>query len=404
MNFLEQRSIPLWKDPTMNSITIVGAGLGGLILARVLHRNGIPATIYEAEPSAQARRQGGLLDIHEQDGQAALAAAGLLDEFRAIIREGAQATRLMDRHGSLLLEQTDDGSGGRPEVPRAELRRILIASLPPETIQWGKKLDRVVSCGDGRHLLYFADGSQAVSDLLVGADGAWSKVRPLLSDAKPEYIGTSFVETFLHDAGARHPASAAAAGKGALMAMAPGQGIFTHREAGDTIHAYVALTRPLEWFADLDFSSAQGIAKVAAEFAEWSPALVALITDGDEVPVLRMLHALPVGHRWQRVPGVTLVGDAAHLTAPAGEGANLAMLDGAELAKAIAAHPDDVEAALATFEKDMFPRSQAAAAESLRILELCLSTQAPTSLVDFLASSLEAERNATEPGSLAAAR
>jgi len=373
-------------------VTIVGAGLGGLILARVLHVHGVPATIYEAELSAETRTQGGQLDIHEHDGQAALEAAGLTDAFRAIVHEGGQASRVLDQHGTVLLDEPDDGGGGRPEVLRGDLRRILIDSLPGEMIQWGRKLTGVRPLGDGRHDLAFADGSAVTTRLLVGADGAWSKVRPLLSDAKPEYVGVTFVETYLYNADERHALTAEAVGGGALFALAPGQGIFAHREAGNILHTYVALNRPAAWIAGIDFTDAvAAAAQVAAEFDGWAPALIALITDGETAPVPRMLHALPNAHRWDRTPGVTLLGDAAHLAPPAGEGANLAMLDGAELGKAIAAHPDDIEAALTAYEAALFPRSESAAVDAHQILELCLGERAPFGLVDFFTGAPEIE-------------
>jgi 2-polyprenyl-6-methoxyphenol hydroxylase-like FAD-dependent oxidoreductase len=86
------------------------------------------------------------------------------------------------------------------------------------------------------------------------------------------------------------------------------------------------------------------------------------------------------------LPGVTLLGDAAHLMVPSGDGANLAMFDGAELGKAIAAYPGDVETALIAYEKDLFPRSTSAAADAARTLELCFGDNAPQSLLNFFIS------------------
>ena len=377
-------------------VTIVGAGLGGLTLARVLHVHGIPATVYEAEPSAEARTQGGQLDIHEHNGQLALEAAGLTSEFRAIIHEGGEATRMLDQHGTVLLDEPDDGTAGRPEVLRGDLRRILLDSLPDEMIQWGRGVTGVQPLGDGRHELTFADGWTVTTSLLVGADGAWSKIRPLLSDATPGYVGTTFIETYLYGADERHPAAAKAVGGGAMYALTPGKGIVAHREAGNILHTYVELNRSAEWMAGIDFTAATAAtaatARVAAEFDGWAPELTALITDGETAPIPRTIYALPNGHRWGRVPGVTLLGDAAHLMPPAGEGANLAMFDGAELGKAIAAHPDDIEAALTAYEEALFPRSESEAADAYLILELCLGDRAPFGLIDFLTGAIEGER------------
>ncbi len=247
-------------------------------------------------------------------------------------------------------------------MQRGELRQLLLDSLPAGTVRWGAQGERRPHLGDGRHEVTFADGGTVVTGLLVGADGAWSRVRPLLSTATPEYTGKSVVETYLFDAGIRHPAAAKAVGGGSMIVHTPGREIFAHREKDDTLHAYVGLSEPQEWFTAVDFTdAAAATARIAEEFDGWAPELTALITDTDTPPVLRPLYALPAEHRWDRVPGVTLLGDAAHLSVPNGEGANLAMLDGAELGKALAAHPDDTEAALTAYEQAMFPRSTEAA-------------------------------------------
>lgn len=365
-------------------IAIIGAGLGGLMLARVLHLHGIGATIYEADRSAHARTQGGMLDIHADTGQVALKAAGLYDHFVDLIHVGGEATRVYGKDGTLLFENEDDGTGGRPEVLRGELRRILLESLPEGTIAWGRKLAAVRALGNGVHALTFTDGTTATSSLLVGADGAWSKVRPLLVDTQPVYAGRTFIETFLHDCDKLHPATARIVGSGGMFAMAPNQGMVTHREPNNILHTYAVLDKPEDWMTGIDFTDRAGaLASVAAEFAGWAPALVALITGSATDPVARAIKTLPVERRWDRKPGVTLLGDAAHLMVPSGEGANLALFDGAELGAALAAHPGDIEAAMAAYEAALFPRSAAAAADAVDIFDICFGSRAPQSIVDL---------------------
>ncbi|MET7701622.1 NAD(P)/FAD-dependent oxidoreductase [Streptomyces sp. NPDC005485] len=368
-------------------IAVIGAGLGGLALARVLHVNGIRAAVFDLDASPAARAQGGMLDMHVESGQAALRAAGLFEEFRAIVHAGGEATRILDKDATVLMEN-DGEDGERPEVSRGALRDILLDSLPEGTVRWGAKVTGARTLIDGRHEVTLADGETFTTDLLIGADGAWSKVRPLVSGAVPAYSGLSMVELSLLDADIRHPEAAGVVGGGMLFALSDEKGFLAHRDTDGSLHVYAALKTPADWATSgIDFTDTEAAkASLLAHFDDWDKRLRVLVSEADGPLVPRPIHALPVGHRWERVPGVTLLGDAAHLMSPfAGEGANLAMLDGAELATAFAAHPGDIETALAAYELALFPRSESAAADSAASLDLCFGPDASQALVDLMA-------------------
>ncbi|MYW00257.1 NAD(P)/FAD-dependent oxidoreductase [Streptomyces sp. SID3343] len=347
-------------------IAIVGAGPGGLICARVLQRHGIAAAVYDLDTCPGARDQGGSLDMHPDTGAHALRAAGVWDAFRLLARPEGEQMRLVDRGGRVVFDAAAPETGhANPEIDRGQLRGLLLDSLTPGTVRWDHRLEHVERLEGNAHRLHFADRVTTVdADLVVGADGAWSKVRRPLSDAVPLYTGVTFVETGLDDVDVRHGELAALTGNGTMMALDDNQGFIAQRNSGGHIRVYVGMRTPEDWHrqAGLDLADPAAVRDaLLSRFAGWGRDLLRFVTDTDTGYTNRPLYALPVPHTWDPTPGLTLLGDAAHLMSPiSGMGANLAMRDGADLAQAIVDH-GTVDEAVIAYEKILLPRSIEAA-------------------------------------------
>jgi 2-polyprenyl-6-methoxyphenol hydroxylase-like FAD-dependent oxidoreductase len=354
-------------------IAVVGGGPAGLTFARVLHRHEHPVTVLERDPAPDARPPGGTLDLHENLGQLALAKAGLLARFQALSRPEGQAMRVLDTDGTVLRDwrpRPDDRA--HPEIDRGQLRDLL---LGPLDVQWGRGVTEVVPGTRDGVLVHFADGRQEAFDLVVGADGAWSRVRPALSSATPRYTGITYVETSLDDVDDRHPDLARLIGDGSVAVYGVNRALVAQRNSGGHVKVYAQFRAPLDWHTDperhlslnrhaglstgLDLADVEAVrSSLLALFDGWAAPVLDLLRHGTAF-VHRPLHVLPVSHTWAHVPGVTLLGDAAHLMPPLGAGANLAMLEGAELAESVAAAsgPDDLDKAVRAFEEQMWARA-----------------------------------------------
>ncbi|KQX50101.1 MULTISPECIES: NAD(P)/FAD-dependent oxidoreductase [unclassified Streptomyces] len=336
-------------------IAVIGSGPAGLAFARVLHRHDFPVTVFERDPSPDARPPGGTLDLHEGLGQLALDKAGLLTEFQALSRPEGQAMRILDPDGTVLRDwppRPDDRAN--PEIDRGQLRDLL---LGPLDVQWGRSVTRVAAgTGDGV-LVHFSDGGQEAFDLVVGADGAWSRTRPAVSSVTPHYTGVTFVETSLDNVDTRHPGLARLICDGSTAAYGVNRALVAQRNSGGHVKVYAQFRAPLDWHADLDLADAEDVrASLLARFDGWAAPVLDLLRHGDAF-IHRPLYVLPVSHAWGHVPGVTLLGDAAHLMPPLGAGANLAMLEGAELAEALVTRPGDLDETVRAFEEQMWARA-----------------------------------------------
>ena len=336
-------------------IAIIGAGPGGCMLARLLHQASIPCTIFEGEVSINYRSQGGTLDLRSATGLAAVKAAGLWGQFQQHARYDGESLLVTDKHLTTWVRRSPGSKDKHnqlqeaPEIDRAVLRRILMESVPAECVRWGCKLVSVRETTSSGLELRFSKGEVIAGfDLIVGADGAWSRTRALLSPDKPHYSGLGGWTMQIPNAEETAPEAYAFVNRGSVFAYSDGKSLSGQQLGDGSLNVSHYGPYAEDFTKQCGFNTEDmGVAKqyVLRELAAWPPQLRNLVESASEGLVWRNLYELPVGWTWPHRKGVTLLGDAAHVMTPfAGIGVNTAFYDAMELAKQIIAYTESSEA------------------------------------------------------------
>ena len=386
-------------------VMIVGAGTGGLCLAQGLKSDNIAVEVFERDHSPTDRLQGYRLSINAA-GSAALQSClppALFEKLVVSSANPSRAVTFLDHRLHRLLAITfarDFTNSVDHELPisRIALRRILLEGLD-SIIHFGKKFNAFETAPDGTVTAHFEDGSTATGDVLIGADGASSRVRgQLLPHARRIETGIVAVTGKLGLDQSVREVTPEAIFRGPTLILGP-KGCFLfasaveYGAAGERKDApagvsydsdeYVmwGFSARRETFGSLNVetSSSEDLkAAVESLIHDWHPALRRLVSSAEvsTVTAFPVTTSVPVPawHTGQ----VTLLGDAIHNMTPfRGIGANTALRDAAALRKALEAvnrGEQNLIEALATYEREMLAYGFRAVAASLKEMERLHST------------------------------
>ena len=370
-------------------VVIVGGGPGGLTLARLLQmQGGADVSVYERDTDRHARITGSALDLHTDSGLAALEAAGLMDAFWANHRPELDRLRLMNNRGELLYDH-QRSNVSRPEIERTPLRHLLLDSLKPVTVHWNKKFERAsVSEGGDTIRLEFTGGGgggaeTVLADLVIGCDGANSRLRSLVTPELPTYAGVTLVEGVVPQAATAVPEVSAMLGDSAIMALGAEQTLGLARKTDGSILFYAGLKSPddvAKQALEAASSTEERVGWFHRYFREWSDMWAQLFAHAESF-AWRPLYTYPLHHRWTAKANVTLLGDAAHVIPPyAGEGVNMAMMDALVLSRELSRQPD-TRAAIAAYQDEMFARMESIGNQTVSNTAMFYAPDASTQVV-----------------------
>jgi 2-polyprenyl-6-methoxyphenol hydroxylase-like FAD-dependent oxidoreductase len=375
-------------------VLVIGAGTGGLCLAHGIQAGGIDVHIYERDRTPTDRLQGYRLNI-SASGNRALASClpkANYDRFVAASAKSSTAVSFFDQNLKRLLRidlppvDRDSIESERP-VSRIALRRVLLDGIE-ERVAFGKIFQSFEDGDAGQVVARFEDGSTASGDVLVGADGAGSRVaRQLLPQAQRIDTGVVVISgRFPLDAAARRETPAAVLCGPTLIMGPPGRFMFasaveyppeavTIQDRDEYVMWGVSARRQdLGVQGALDELGAESARALALrQMAGWAPALRRMVERADPafMSCFAVKSAAPV-EPWP-TRNVTLLGDALHNMTPyRGMGANMALRDAEALRDALMAVSQgeaDLVPTLAAYERAMIKYGFAAVRASLANME-----------------------------------
>ena len=319
-------------------VAVIGAGIGGLAVARALALRGADVTVLEQAP--EISEVGAGIQI-SPNGAVVLDALGLGDGLRArsVV---AEAVRLCDYRGAsvLRLDLGGAGQGGYHFLHRADLIDLLAEGARAAGVRL-RLLQKVSGVAGGAHpRVTLANGATFDADLVIGADGLHSVVRPVLDGASaPFFTGQVAWRALVPNAGGRGPE--------VRVHMGPMRHVVSYPLRGGRLLNLVAVQERAAWTAE-SWSQTDDPQALRAAFGDFCDEVQAMLAAVETVNLWGLFRH-EVARVWHG-DGLAILGDAAHPTLPfMAQGACLALEDAWVLAASLDA-TEDMAAGLARYQ------------------------------------------------------